>query len=137
MTGCYLFSHKVKLPEWGFEQQEVSWIAFWLVCELTGRSRAIRIRLGRTRCGTSRRTLILNVSFWSLKVFSSRIVPFDAEKVNYSKPSFLTKFLELQGVMWRTNAGLTERHAYDSRPQHWFWMRRGIVSSPVLADDHS
>ncbi|KAJ9113820.1 hypothetical protein QFC19_000013 [Naganishia cerealis] len=23
MTGCYLFSHKVKLPEWGFEQQEV------------------------------------------------------------------------------------------------------------------
>lgn len=24
MTGCYLFSHKVKLPEWGFEQQEVS-----------------------------------------------------------------------------------------------------------------
>lgn len=25
MTGCYLFSHKVKLPEWGFEQQEVSW----------------------------------------------------------------------------------------------------------------
>lgn len=24
MTGCYLFSHKVKLPEWGFDQQEVS-----------------------------------------------------------------------------------------------------------------
>jgi dolichyl-phosphate-mannose-protein mannosyltransferase len=24
MTGCYLFSHKVKLPDWGFEQQEVS-----------------------------------------------------------------------------------------------------------------
>lgn len=24
MTGCYLFSHKVKLPEWGFEQQEAS-----------------------------------------------------------------------------------------------------------------
>jgi dolichyl-phosphate-mannose-protein mannosyltransferase len=23
-TGCYLFSHKVKLPEWGFEQQEVT-----------------------------------------------------------------------------------------------------------------
>jgi dolichyl-phosphate-mannose-protein mannosyltransferase len=22
--GCYLFSHKVKLPEWGFEQQEVT-----------------------------------------------------------------------------------------------------------------
>jgi dolichyl-phosphate-mannose--protein O-mannosyl transferase len=24
LSGCYLFSHKVKLPEWGFEQQEVS-----------------------------------------------------------------------------------------------------------------
>lgn len=24
ITGCYLFSHKVKLPEWGFEQQEVT-----------------------------------------------------------------------------------------------------------------
>ena len=27
MTGCYLFSHKVKLPEWGFEQQEVSFVS--------------------------------------------------------------------------------------------------------------
>lgn len=24
LTGCYLFSHKVKLPPWGFEQQEVT-----------------------------------------------------------------------------------------------------------------
>jgi dolichyl-phosphate-mannose-protein mannosyltransferase len=24
LQGCYLFSHKVKLPEWGFEQQEVT-----------------------------------------------------------------------------------------------------------------
>jgi dolichyl-phosphate-mannose-protein mannosyltransferase len=24
LTGCYLFSHKVKLPKWGFEQQEVT-----------------------------------------------------------------------------------------------------------------
>ncbi|CAG8677774.1 23027_t:CDS:10, partial [Cetraspora pellucida] len=24
ITGCYLYSHKVKLPEWGFEQQEVT-----------------------------------------------------------------------------------------------------------------
>jgi dolichyl-phosphate-mannose-protein mannosyltransferase len=24
LSGCYLFSHKVKLPEWGFEQQEVT-----------------------------------------------------------------------------------------------------------------
>lgn len=24
LTGCYLFSHKTKLPDWGFEQQEVT-----------------------------------------------------------------------------------------------------------------
>jgi len=24
LTGCYLYSHKVKLPEWGYEQQEVT-----------------------------------------------------------------------------------------------------------------
>jgi dolichyl-phosphate-mannose-protein mannosyltransferase len=40
----------------------------------------------------------------------------------------MDKFLELQAVMWRTNAGLTDRHAYDSRPNHWPWLRRGIVS---------
>ena len=56
------------------------------------------------------------------------IVPFDAEKVNYQRPSFFEKFFELQGVMWATNAGLTERHAYDSRPSSWPSLRRGIVS---------
>ena len=24
LQGCYLFSHKVKLPDWAFEQQEVT-----------------------------------------------------------------------------------------------------------------
>jgi len=24
LTGCYLFSHKVKLPDWAYEQQEVT-----------------------------------------------------------------------------------------------------------------
>lgn len=24
LSGCYLFSHKVKLPTWGYEQQEVT-----------------------------------------------------------------------------------------------------------------
>ncbi|CDR99267.1 hypothetical protein [Sporisorium scitamineum] len=28
--------------------------------------------------------------------------------------------------MWETNAGLTERHAYDSRPQTWPMLKRGI-----------
>lgn len=51
----------------------------------------------------------------------------DAEKVNYRVPGFLSKFLELQQVMWTTNAGLTDRHAFDSRPSSWPRLRRGIV----------
>jgi len=56
------------------------------------------------------------------------------ELVNYQRPNFISKFLELQAVMWRTNAGLTERHAYDSRPNHWPWLRRGIVSRSSLTE---
>jgi dolichyl-phosphate-mannose-protein mannosyltransferase len=28
--------------------------------------------------------------------------------------------------MWKTNAGLTESHAWDSRPSSWPVLRRGI-----------
>lgn len=31
-------------------------------------------------------------------------------------------------MMWTTNAGLTDRHPYDSRPLTWPRLRRGIVS---------
>ena len=55
-------------------------------------------------------------------------VPPNAPKVNYKRPGFLTKFLELQQVMWTTNAGLTDRHTFDSRPDSWPRLRRGIVS---------
>jgi dolichyl-phosphate-mannose-protein mannosyltransferase len=46
--------------------------------------------------------------------------------VNYKKPGFFSKFLELNKVMWTTNAGLTASHPYDSRPSSWIWLRRGI-----------
>ena len=45
------------------------------------------------------------------------LVPPDAEKVNYRKPSFISKFLELNKVMWDVNKGLTASHPYDSRPE--------------------
>ena len=54
-------------------------------------------------------------------------MPKAAEKVNYKRMSFVAKFLELQQVMWTTNAGLTDRHAFDSRPSAWPVLRRGIV----------
>ncbi|KAI9631780.1 putative Dolichyl-phosphate-mannose--protein mannosyltransferase 2 [Dioszegia hungarica] len=98
LSGCYLFSHKTKLPEWGFEQQEV----------------------------TCNKNPTWDNSLWYIETNTHPQLPFDAEKVNYQRPSFFEKFFELQAVMWRTNAGLTDRHAYDSRPQSWPWMRRGI-----------
>jgi dolichyl-phosphate-mannose-protein mannosyltransferase len=55
------------------------------------------------------------------------IVSPDAPKVNYKLPGFMAKFLELQQVMWTTNAGLTDRHTFDSRPDSWPRLRRGIV----------
>ena len=59
-------------------------------------------------------------------------VPKDAEKVNYKLPGFFGKFIELQKVMWITNAGLTDRHTYDSRPSSWPRLRRGIVSNDYV-----
>jgi dolichyl-phosphate-mannose-protein mannosyltransferase len=98
MTGCVLFSHKVKLPDWGFEQQEVT-------C---------------ARGGT------LPNSVWYVEGNEHPILGADAEKVNYKNPGFFGKFWELQKVMWKTNAGLVESHAWDSRPPSWPVLRRGI-----------
>jgi dolichyl-phosphate-mannose-protein mannosyltransferase len=98
MTGCVLFSHKIKLPDWGFEQQEVT-------C---------------ARGGT------LPNSIWYIEGNVHPLMREDAEKVNYRNPGFFGKFWELQKVMWRTNAGLTESHAWDSRPGSWPILARGI-----------
>ncbi|CAO2657406.1 Nn.00g035320.m01.CDS01 [Neocucurbitaria sp. VM-36] len=98
MTGCVLFSHKVKLPDWGFEQQEVT-------C---------------ARGGT------LPNSIWYIEGNVHPLMGPDVEKVNYRNPGFFGKFWELQKVMWKTNAGLTESHAWDSRPPSWPILRRGI-----------
>jgi dolichyl-phosphate-mannose-protein mannosyltransferase len=98
MTGCVLFSHKIKLPDWGFEQQEVT-------C---------------ARGGT------LPNSVWYIEQNDHPMLGADAEKVNYRNPGFLGKFWELQKVMWRTNAGLIDSHAWDSRPSSWPLLLRGI-----------
>ena len=98
LTGCYLFSHKVKLPDWGFEQQEV----------------------------TCNKNAVKENSLWYIETNTHPALPKDAPKVNYRLPGFFAKFWELQTVMWTTNAGLTDRHTYDSRPQSWPILRRGI-----------
>lgn len=98
MTGCSLFSHKVKLPDWGFDQQEVT-------CAKQG---------------------TLPNSIWYIEQNEHPALGPEAEKVNYKNPGFLGKFWELQKVMWTTNAGLVESHAWDSRPASWPILRRGI-----------
>lgn len=98
MTGCLLFSHKVKLPDWGFEQQEVT-------CAKGG---------------------TVPNSIWYVESNTHPALKEDAEKVNYRNPGFFGKFWELQRVMWTTNAGLVESHAWDSRPPSWPVLRRGI-----------
>jgi len=98
MTGCVLFSHKVKLPEWASEQQEVT-------CAKGG---------------------TLPNSVWYVEQNEHPGLGESAEKVNYRNPGFFGKFWELQKVMWHTNAGLVESHAWDSRPPSWPILRRGI-----------
>lgn len=98
MTGCVLFSHKVKLPDWASEQQEVT-------CARGGS---------------------MPNSLWYVEYNESPVLGPDAEKANYRKLGFFGKFWELQGVMWRTNAGLTDTHTWDSRPESWPILRRGI-----------
>jgi dolichyl-phosphate-mannose-protein mannosyltransferase len=98
MTGCVLFSHKVKLPDWASEQQEV----------------------------TCARGATLPNSLWYIESNEHPLLGDGVEKVNYANPGFLGKFLELQKVMWKTNAGLVESHTWDSRPPSWPILRRGI-----------
>ncbi|KAF9094891.1 hypothetical protein BGX27_001362 [Mortierella sp. AM989] len=96
--ACDLFSHKVKLPKWGFEQQEV----------------------------TCMRSAVLSKTTWMIESNTYNKYPDNAPMVNYKRPGFFGKFLELNKVMWTTNAGLTDSHPYDSRPSSWIWLRRGI-----------
>lgn len=98
MTGCVLFSHKVKLPEWASEQQEVT-------CAKGG---------------------TLPNSLWYVEYNEHPKLGKDVERVNYRKLGFFGKFIELHKVMWKTNAGLTDSHAWDSRPESWPILRRGI-----------
>lgn len=98
-TGCALFSHKVKLPKWGFEQQEVTCV----------------------------RGATLENSLWQIEENSHPQMTRDkVEFVSYRTPSFFEKFIELNKVMWRINADLTETHPFQSRPESWPIMKRGI-----------
>lgn len=97
-TGCYLFSHDVKLPEWGYGQQEVS-------CAYNGRK---------------------DLTLWYVEGNENINAEDDAERISYDKPTFWEKFVESNVKMWDINKNLVDTHYYASYPESWLFLRRGI-----------
>lgn len=99
MTGNYLFSSEVKLPKWGFEQQEV-----------TAASSGFR-----------------PLTHWYIETNTNTRLS-DEEKVpaRYPKLGFFGKFIESHKTMWKINQGLTGHHNWQSDPQDWPLLIRGI-----------
>lgn len=98
MTGCYLFSHEVKLPKYAFEQQEVS-------CAGQG---------------------VRPLTLWYVETNRNEFLDSAAERVSYKKLNFWDKFVEAHKRMWSINNKLTASHAYESRPLSWPTLKRGI-----------
>nr|WOG36210.1 uncharacterized protein [Candida metapsilosis] len=99
MTGNYLFSSEVKLPEWGFGQQEV------------------------TSASQGKRPL----SHWYIEQNENEYLPKDRQTIiNYPKLSFWEKFAESHKRMWKINQGLTDHHHWQSDPSEWPFLLRGI-----------
>ncbi|KAL6450441.1 PMT1 Dolichyl-phosphate-mannose--protein mannosyltransferase 1 [Candida maltosa Xu316] len=99
MSGNYLFSSEVKLPEWGFGQQEV------------------------TGAGQGKRPL----TYWYIETNTNEFLPKDQAKIiNYPKLSLWQKIVESHRRMWKINQGLTSHHHWQSSPSEWPFLLRGI-----------
>ncbi|KAI8904782.1 Dolichyl-phosphate-mannose-protein mannosyltransferase-domain-containing protein [Gorgonomyces haynaldii] len=98
-TGCYLMSRESKLPKWGFGQQEVT-------------------------CSTKAKK---SLTIWRIEYTKHPQQPQDSQIVNYKKPNFFQKFIELHRVMFNVNNGLKDSHPFDSRPGSWPLLQRGIA----------
>ncbi|KAF9403182.1 hypothetical protein BGX21_006548 [Mortierella sp. AD011] len=99
-TKVAVWTHPEKLPDWGFEQQEVN---------------------------GNKNILQKSVLWWSDNIEGKD--PAEIEK-EASKPvkkrNFFLKFAELQGKMFSHNAGLTGKHPYQSSPIEWPFLIKGI-----------
>ncbi|CCH59764.1 hypothetical protein TBLA_0B09470 [Henningerozyma blattae CBS 6284] len=99
LMSCYLFSHDVKLPEWGHGQQEVT-------CAYMGKP---------------------DLLLWQVE--DNERIDDDvavAQTISYKTPSFWQKFVEVNRVMYSSNNKLTGSHPYQSQPQDWPFLKRGI-----------
>lgn len=99
-AGCILHSNNKVLPDWGFKQGEVT-------------------------CG---REVLKEHTQWIIESNNHPLHVEDEEnfQVEQRKAGFWEKFVELHGRMWVVNAGLTSSHYFQSKPQEWPFLRRGL-----------
>lgn len=99
MSGNYLFSSPVKLPDWGFGQQEV------------------------TTASQGKRHL----THWYIETNQNQYLnKTDVEIINYPVLSFWDKFVMSHKRMWAINQGLNDHHPWQSSPHEWPLLLRGI-----------
>jgi dolichyl-phosphate-mannose-protein mannosyltransferase len=110
----------VRLPEWGFDQQEVT-------CITEGKVPKTLWYIETNENNMCKFFFFFSAHTQKISSLLFSIVPPDTEKTSYHKPGFFGKFVELNKVMWRTNQGLTSTHPYDSRPE---------VSKSLVKEEH-
>jgi dolichyl-phosphate-mannose-protein mannosyltransferase len=96
---CHLYSTFERLPDWGFQQQEVSCI----------------------QEGMKPKTM------WVIDETMNLLLPTNATMVPEHRPGFFEKLVHLHKRMWTTNHELTESHPYQSRPYEWPVLHSGIM----------
>lgn len=97
---CYLFASFERLPDWGYDQQEVSCISE----------------------GTKPKTM------WQIDESDNRILPEDVQMEPEHRPKFFEKFARLHKYMWIVNNELTDSHPFESRPSTWPLLLSGGIS---------
>ncbi|KAL9555128.1 hypothetical protein MBANPS3_002493 [Mucor bainieri] len=95
---CHLYSTYERLPDWGFEQQEVSCIQEGLKSKI----------------------------MWIVDETQHPLLPADVDVEPEHRPGFVSKFMRLHHAMWTFNAGSVEAHPFQSRPSAWPVLRSGV-----------
>ncbi|CAG8568178.1 6623_t:CDS:2, partial [Scutellospora calospora] len=95
-TGCYLFSHYIKLPSGGSNELEVT-------CATNG---------------------IYENSLWYIETNSHSNLPQDTEMVSYKKLGLLQRFFELNKAMWEYRN--ERYHDKPRNPLSWLFLTKGV-----------
>jgi dolichyl-phosphate-mannose-protein mannosyltransferase len=88
---CHLYSTNTRLPDWGFEQQEVS-------CIYEG---------------------LKPKTMWMVDETYHALLPQNISRVPEYRPGFLEKFIRMHRAMLTLHQELTGTHPFQSRPSSW------------------